>query len=33
MYKHEGLKAFYRAFAINYFTNVPFSALIVTINE
>lgn len=33
MYKYEGLTSFYRAFAINYFTNVPFSALIVTLNE
>ena len=33
MYKMEGIKAFYRTFAINYFTSVPFSALIVMINE
>lgn len=33
MIKTEGLKAFYRSFGVNYFMNVPFGALIVTINE
>jgi solute carrier family 25 iron transporter 28/37 len=33
MYKTEGIKSFYRSFGINYFMNVPFGALLVTLNE
>jgi hypothetical protein len=33
MIKNEGIKSFYRSFGVNYFMNVPFGALIVTINE
>lgn len=33
MYKQEGFKSFYKSFGVNYFMNVPFGALIVTINE
>lgn len=33
MYRNEGFKSFYKSFGINYFMNVPFGALIVTINE
>ena len=33
MYKKEGINSFYRAFMINYFTSVPFSALLVALNE
>jgi hypothetical protein len=33
MYKHEGLISFYRSFFVNYFMNVPFSSIIVLMNE
>lgn len=33
MLEREGVKAFYKSFGVNYFMNVPFGALIVTINE
>lgn len=33
MYKNEGVKAFYRSFAINYWMNIPFSSMIVLMNE
>jgi solute carrier family 25 iron transporter 28/37 len=33
MIRNEGLKSFYRSFGVNYFMNVPYGALIVTINE
>jgi solute carrier family 25 iron transporter 28/37 len=33
MYQNEGFKSFYKSFGVNYFMNVPFGALIVTINE
>lgn len=33
MLKNEGIRSFYKSYAINYFMNVPFGALIVTINE
>ncbi len=32
MIKTEGIRSFYKSFGINYFMNVPFGALIVTIN-
>ena len=33
MYKNEGIVSFYRSFFVNYFMNVPFSSIIVLMNE
>jgi solute carrier family 25 iron transporter 28/37 len=33
IYKSEGLVSFYRSFAINYLMNVPFSSMIILMNE
>ena len=33
IYKHQGIVSFYRSFGINYLTNVPFSSMIIYMNE
>lgn len=33
MLRNEGIQSFYRSFGVNYFMNVPYGALLVTINE
>lgn len=33
MYKSEGMISFYRSFGVNYLMNVPFSSMIILMNE
>jgi hypothetical protein len=33
MYKNEGLVSFYRSFGVNYLMNIPFSSVIIMMNE
>lgn len=33
MYRQEGLISFYRSFGVNYLMNVPFSSMIILMNE